>query len=51
MASITDTAKSFFEACEAGKGWAACQAYLPSERDVLGAGGAAGGDTYAGPIR
>ncbi len=27
MASITDVAKAFFEACEAGKGWAACQAY------------------------
>ena len=27
MASITDVAKAFFEACEAGKGWAACQEY------------------------
>lgn len=27
MASIADAAKAFFEACEAGKGWAACQAY------------------------
>ena len=25
--SIEDTAKSFFEACEGGKGWDACQAY------------------------
>jgi hypothetical protein len=27
MASITETAKAFFEACEAGKGWAGCSAY------------------------
>jgi ketosteroid isomerase-like protein len=27
MASITETAKAFFEACEAGKGWEACKAY------------------------
>ena len=27
MASITDVAKAFFEAAEAGKGWAACQGY------------------------
>jgi hypothetical protein len=27
MASITGTAKAFFEACEAGKGWEACKAY------------------------
>jgi hypothetical protein len=26
MASITETAKAFFEACEAGKGWEACKA-------------------------
>ena len=25
--TITDTAKAFFEACEAGKGWEACSAY------------------------
>ena len=31
MASITNVAKGFFEACEAGKGWDACKAYcVPS---------------------
>lgn len=27
MPSITEIARQFFEACEAGKGWAACQPY------------------------
>ena len=27
MSSITETAKSFFDACETGKGWATCKAY------------------------
>jgi predicted ester cyclase len=27
MPTITDIAKQFFEACEAGKGWAVCQAW------------------------
>lgn len=27
MASITETARSFFEACETGKGWDGCKAY------------------------
>lgn len=27
MATITETAKAFFEACETGKGWAGCSAY------------------------
>ena len=27
MATITEIASKFFEACEAGKGWEACQAY------------------------
>lgn len=27
MASITDVAMKFFEACEAGKGWEACKAW------------------------
>ena len=27
MASITELAQAFFEACEAGKGWSACRAY------------------------
>ena len=25
--SITETARAFFDACETGKGWAACSAY------------------------
>jgi predicted ester cyclase len=31
MASITRTAKDFFEACEAGKGWAVCKQYCGPE--------------------
>ena len=31
MASISDTAMTFFEACEAGKGWEACKAYCVSK--------------------
>jgi len=27
MAHITQTARQFFDSCETGKGWAACQAY------------------------
>ena len=27
MSNISQTAKQFFEACEAGKGWDACAAY------------------------
>jgi len=27
MTSITDTARAFFEACEAGKGWDACKQF------------------------
>lgn len=27
MSAMSDTAHKFFEACEAGKGWAACAAY------------------------
>ena len=27
MTSITSTAQAFFDACETGKGWAACSAY------------------------
>jgi ketosteroid isomerase-like protein len=27
MASITETAKAFFDACETGKGWEACKVY------------------------
>jgi predicted ester cyclase len=31
MAAITDVAKQFFEACETGKGWAACRAYCTQD--------------------
>jgi hypothetical protein len=31
MSSITETAKSFFAACEAGKGWEACRNYCTSD--------------------
>jgi hypothetical protein len=31
MSSITETAKAFFAACEAGKGWEACSAYCTPE--------------------
>jgi len=27
MASITDTAQKFFDACETGKGWQGCQQF------------------------
>jgi len=30
MASITETASAFFEACESGKGWEACSQYCHS---------------------
>ncbi|WP_198370752.1 nuclear transport factor 2 family protein [Roseomonas rosulenta] len=41
MASITETAMAFFEACEAGKGWAACAAHCHPE---------AGFDAQAEPL-
>ena len=28
---ITDIAKQFFEACEAGKGWEVCKAYCKAD--------------------
>ena len=31
MADITKIAKSFFEACETGKGWAGCQEFCTSD--------------------
>jgi predicted ester cyclase len=31
MPSITETAHAFFEACEAGKGWAACAPYCTAD--------------------
>jgi hypothetical protein len=31
MGSITDTAHAFFQACEAGKGWAACAEYCTQD--------------------
>ena len=30
MSAITSIAKQFFEACEAGNGWAACEQYCTS---------------------
>lgn len=31
MASITETAKKFFNACETGKGWEGCRAYCAAD--------------------
>jgi len=31
MASITDVASKFFEACETGKGWEGCKAYCKAD--------------------
>ena len=31
MSSITDTARRFFEACEAGQGWEGCKDYCTSD--------------------
>ena len=31
MSSITETARTFFEACETGKGWAGCREYCTAE--------------------
>ncbi len=31
MASITEIAKDFFDACETGKGWDGCQAYCEAD--------------------
>lgn len=31
MASMSETAKAFFDACENGKGWAACKAYCTAD--------------------
>src|SRR2546429_7847300 len=31
MSSITETAKAFFAACEAGKGWNACKSYCTAD--------------------
>lgn len=33
MTSIKDTAAAFFEACETGKGWAACAEYCHPDAD------------------
>jgi len=35
MASITDTAREFFTACETGKGWAGCQAYCTPDASFI----------------
>jgi predicted ester cyclase len=34
MASITEIAKQFFEACETGKGWEGCKAYGKTDAQV-----------------
>ena len=31
MSSMTETARAFFEACEAGKGWDACSGYCTAD--------------------
>ena len=35
MSSITEAAQSFFEACEQGKGWAACKAYCTPDATFI----------------
>jgi predicted ester cyclase len=43
MSSISDTAASFFDACETGKGWAACAQYCHPDASF-----SAQADTFAG---
>jgi len=46
MASIKDTARQFFDACESGKGWQACSRYChPAATFSAQAGALAGVDT------
>ena len=40
MASITEIAKQFFAACEAGKGWEGCRAYCKSDATFSSQAGA-----------
>ena len=35
MASITATAKEFFDACETGKGWEGCKTYCTADATFL----------------
>lgn len=49
MASITETAARFFEACETGKGWEGCRPYChPDATFSAQAGALAGIDTVEG---
>ena len=46
MASITETAKQFFDACETGQGWQGCRAYChPGATFAVQANALAGVDT------
>ena len=40
MASDLDTARAFFEACEAGRGWKACKAYCTPDASFSAQAGA-----------
>ena len=42
MASMSDVAMKFFEACEAGKGWEACKAYCAPDASLFQPGRTAG---------
>jgi hypothetical protein len=42
MSNITEVAKKFFEACETGKGWEECKAYLHAQCELLGTSRATG---------
>lgn len=49
MSSILEQAKSFFEACETGKGWDACSPYCHPEATFSAQAGAlAGVETVEG---
>ena len=49
MAAIRETAERFFEACETGKGWEACEQYChPGATFSAQAGALAGVDTVQG---
>jgi predicted ester cyclase len=43
MASIKETARQFFDACETGKGWPACRAYCHPAATFSAQAGALGG--------
>jgi hypothetical protein len=49
MPTIKDTAQSFFDACETGKGWEGCKAHChPGATFSAQAGALAGIDTLEG---